>query len=123
MAFKSKNAGWCGLLVAAVTLVVTGNAAAEETGSREGRRAAGWMVLGLGGGLGAGSVATGLALLGTGRSSNEDIGGATAAGGAATIVVSLIVGIPLVLLSDEERAGPKGSSATLLRALSGQYRF
>jgi hypothetical protein len=110
------------LLATAVT-ASGGEAYAEDPGSREPRRAAGWMIIGIGGGLGVGTAATGAALMSTGKSANYELGSATLVGGAATVAVSLLIGVPLVLLSDPEKRGRKTSGAALARALNGQISW
>ena len=84
-------------------------------------RAAGFAILGIGGALGLGSIATGAALADSNNSKDEQrLANATWIGGAVTVGVSLAVGIPLVLQSDSHDSK---SAAKLVDALSGRVRF
>jgi hypothetical protein len=116
-----KTSGWVGLLVAALIGLTSAGARAQERSSNEAERTAGWTILGLGLGLGSGSAMTGAILLAAdGR--EKSVGAATLAGGATTMVVSLITGVAL-LATDPKPRGSRESSTTLARALSGQFRW
>jgi hypothetical protein len=65
---------------------------------------------------------TGTILLASGRSSQEEIDTATLAGGATTVVISVIAGVAL-LSSDSKPRARRESGTTLARALSGQFRW
>lgn len=62
------------------------------------RRAAGWVILGVGGATSVSSMTMGALL--AGRPSTERLGVATLAGGAVGLLVSLIFGIPLATTPD-----------------------
>jgi hypothetical protein len=84
-------------------------------------RAAGFAILGIGGAIGLGSIATGAALADSQNTKDEQrLANATWIGGAVTVGVSLAIGIPLVLQSDSRESK---STAKLVDALSGRVRF
>jgi hypothetical protein len=102
-----------------LVLVVPTVARAEDSNTSQ--RAAGWAVLGIGGSIGLGSVATGIVMINQDSSSNQQVGAATLVGGAVTAVVGLAVGLPLILSSGGSE--PKRFDARYLDALSGRFRW
>ncbi len=110
---------------------------AEPAATHNPMRAAGWAVVGIGGALGLGSVATGTFMYQNPAAPLEEqrVGGATLVGGVVTVAVSLIVGIPLIVAgagapqtttaasSSGDAPDSKSRSATLARALAGEIRF
>ena len=73
---------------------------------RSNRRLTGALILALGGITSLASIATGAALASNNYNAQQEVGGATIAGGCVGLLVSLLVGIPLAASSDETSVTP-----------------
>ena len=97
-------------------------ASAQERSRADATNAAGWTVIGLGTALGAGSITSGTVLLVTDPTSSEEaVGVATLAGGVVTIVVSLVIGIPLVNAKGSKKKSKKDEAVQ--QVISGRFSF
>jgi hypothetical protein len=111
------------LALGAALALSTTSALADDS---DGLRAAGFAIIGIGGALGAGSIGTGIALSNPNNDPEQQrLANATWIGGAITLGVSLLVGLPLVLHSSstDKKSSSEESTARLVEAFSGRVRF